>query len=120
MNEPARKQTSINETQSIVVPIRRNQRELGADSKPGYSWGAFFTGQVVGEQLKSMLDGLVLDAYLKDRFQGLGNTDNPFDAIYISELRPDPVAREEIDMITGYREISDLSGTIEFSDYWED
>ncbi len=120
MNQPARKQTSIDETRSVVVPIRRNQRELGSDSEPGYSWNAFLSGQFVEAHLKSILDGLVLDAYIKDRFQSLGNTDDPFDAIYISELRPDPVTSEEIEKITMHRDISDLSGTIEFADYWED
>lgn len=120
MSQSAQKLTSVDETRSVVVPIRKNQRELGSDSTPGYAWDAYFSREMVESHMKSILDGLVLDAFIKDRFQNLGNSDNPFDAIYISELRPDPVSSAEIEKITAHREISDLSGTIEFTDFWED
>lgn len=120
MSNPARKHTTTEETQSVVVPIHRDQRNLGFDSKPPYSWNAFFSGQALESHLKSILDGLVLDAYIKDRFQTFGNADDPFDAIYISELRPDQVTRQEIEQLEQYQEIVDISDTIGFSDYWED
>ena len=70
--------------------------------------------------LKGIVEAAVLDAWVKTRLLDIERVDDPFDAIYISELRADPIVSADIKQIRMYADIIDLSNTISFDDEWED
>jgi hypothetical protein len=71
-------------------------------------------------RLKGLMEAAVLDAWMKTRLLDMELVDDPFDAIYISELRADPIAPADIKRIQSYSDVVDLSNTISFEDEWED
>lgn len=70
--------------------------------------------------LKGIVEAAVFEACLKIRLLDIEPHDDPFDAIYISELRADPIVSADINQIRKYANIIDLSNTISFEDEWED
>ena len=62
----------------------------------------------------------MLNAWMNTRLLDIERFDDPFDAIYISELRADPIVSADIEQILMYADIIDLSNTINFEDEWED
>lgn len=72
------------------------------------------------QKLKNIIEAAVFDAWIRTRYQDVGQIDDPFDAIYISELKPDRISQMDVANIVEYSEIIDLSDTIHFSDEWED
>ena len=54
------------------------------------------------------------------RWGHVDRPDDPFDALYISELRPDEVEKADIMAFLEHSDIVDLSDTISFVDEWED
>jgi hypothetical protein len=71
-------------------------------------------------RLKGIMEAAVLDAWMKTRLLDMERVDDPFDAIYISELRADPIGPADIKRIQKYSNMIDLSDTISFEDEWED
>lgn len=71
------------------------------------------------ETVKSYVEGKIMDAFFQTR-GAVSSVDNPFDAIYISELRMDPINRADLQALQAARNIEDLSGTIHFADDWDD
>lgn len=71
-------------------------------------------------RLKGIMEAAVLDAWMKIRLLDVERVDDPFDAIYISELQADPIMSIDINQLQKYANIIDLSNTISFEDEWED
>ncbi len=57
---------------------------------------------------------------MRARWGHVDRPDDPFDAVYISELRPDEVEKADIMAFLQHSDIVDLSDTISFVDEWED
>jgi hypothetical protein len=74
----------------------------------------------VEKHLKGIVEGVVMDAWVKSKFEESNIYDDPFDAIYLSELKPDEVHKSDVDVITKCSNIVDLSDTIAFDDEWDD
>lgn len=72
------------------------------------------------QRLKNIMEAAVFDAWIRTRYQDVGQIDDPFDAIYISELKPDRISQMDVTNIVEHSQIIDLSDTIHFSDEWED
>ena len=75
---------------------------------------------MVETRLKSIVESAVLDAWMRARWGHVDRPDDPFDALYISELRPDEVEKADIMAFLEHSDIVDLSDTISFVDEWED
>jgi len=79
-----------------------------------------FANPEVEKHLKGIVEGAVMDAWVKARMSDLVRIDDPFDAIYISELQADNTDKYDTDRIMQYAKIVDLSSTISFDDEWEE
>jgi hypothetical protein len=71
-------------------------------------------------RLKGIMEAAVLNAWVKIRLLDMEPVDDPFDAIYMSELQADPIIPADISQIIKYADIIDLSNTISIEDDWED
>lgn len=121
MSAPLKK-TSQGETETLadVIPIRsRTTAESEASSSYNFI-DTLLNNPQFEEKLKSFFENRILSVYLNQKMELSNNTDNPFDAIYISELRPDPVLRRDIEAIVAMSTIEDKSSTIVFDDGWDD
>lgn len=74
----------------------------------------------VEKHLKGIVEGAIMDVWVKARLSDLVRIDDPFDAIYISELQADNTDKYDTDRIMQYAKIIDLSSTISFDDEWEE
>ncbi len=72
------------------------------------------------DQLKELIESYVAEAYLNTFLEGRIAEDNPFDAVYISELTPDVLDYRDLQLLQRFATIKDLSDTLVFSDDWED
>lgn len=79
-----------------------------------------FTNPAIETHLKGIVEGAVMDVWVKSHLTYFGISDDPFDAIYISELKADNINNSDIEKIAQYSNIIDLSNTISFDDEWED
>ena len=93
-------------------------------STSGTSFESFlvdaFENPEVEKHLKGIVEGAIMDAWVKARLSDLVRIDDPFDAIYISELQADNTDKYDTDRIMQYAKIIDLSSTISFDDEWEE
>jgi len=71
-------------------------------------------------RLKEIMEAAVFNVWAHTRLLDIERADGPFDPIYISELRADPIVSADIKQIQMYADIIDLSDTINFEDEWED
>jgi hypothetical protein len=67
-----------------------------------------------------MIEASVADILLLNIGGTTEQIDNPFDAIYLSSLRPDLLNAIDTDQIVTGLSIQDLSESIHFVDEWED
>lgn len=71
--------------------------------------------------LKALIESAILNAYVRAQLSTpAAALDNPFDPIYFSELKPDPIALKDRRMIVDHREIVDLSASVSFADGWDE
>lgn len=71
-------------------------------------------------RLKGIMEAAVLDAWMKTRLLDMERVDDPFDAIYISELRADQILLADVERIQRHSDIIDLSNSFSINDEWED
>ena len=74
----------------------------------------------VETHLKGIVEGAITNAWVKTHYMDVGTLNDPFDAIYISELKADSVNQQDLGRIFNYSKIIDLSDTLSFDDEWED
>jgi hypothetical protein len=119
MTSANRNQKTIKTGTGRVIPFR--QPDLAATSEEYFDTPTNpLSDPEVEERLKSIVEAAVIEGWMKTRLLDIEKIDDPFDAIYISELRPDRISNIEIGRITKYSNIEDLSDTISFDDEWED
>lgn len=71
------------------------------------------------DEIKSLFDVKIAKAIASSLQQGI-LVDNPFDAVYLSELQPDKLHSAIITRIDALTHIKDLSSTIHFNDGLDD
>ena len=80
---------------------------------------AFFNPDVEAH-LKGIIEGAIMNAWVKKHLTDFGRLEDPFDAIYISELKADSIHKQDLERILQYSKIVDLSESLSFDDEWED
>lgn len=70
--------------------------------------------------LKQTIETAVFKAWMMTQFGEIEQQDNPFDAIYFSELKADEINSQVAESISRHYNIVDLSDTLSFSDGWDD
>ena len=73
-----------------------------------------------GERLRSEVEDAISEVYLWTLLSQPTRTDDPFDAIYLSELLPDQISAGDVQLIQAYANVEDLSDELEFDDGWDD
>lgn len=120
MSELAIKTSSIKDTSSTS-----NLVQFPSKSSTVYGEYDAIINYIIGNpQFKDQIDGLVEASVVKKLATNTLNRsvdDNPFDSIYLSELMPDVLNKENIEKIKMLgNKIVDLSDQIEFNDGWDD
>ncbi|MCB0404714.1 MAG: hypothetical protein KDD51_07990 [Bdellovibrionales bacterium] len=119
MTKPMRKD-SINET-GTVLHFRRSSGN--SSSQPFVSSNslndAFERGVTAKEEMRGTFIGEIIDRFVQ-YLGSLPSNSDPFDAIYLSALRPDTLSREDVDTVKQHSGIVDLSDTITFDDGFDD
>lgn len=116
MAQAARKDTS----NSATVSQRSNLRLVPTGSQGTYPPFPQELPTNDPKAMKGILEDFIQGEYLKSILQTRSAVDDPFDAIYISRLTPDPVDRSAIARLQRFAKIVDLSDTLEFADDFED
>ena len=68
--------------------------------------------------MKTIIESIVAYEIIKQKASNFF-IDDPFDAIYISDLKPDFIPTDNITEFNKYKGIKDLSDNISFNDEWE-
>ncbi len=103
-----------------VIPLRPNNTSSTSETGVESLLSDALINSETETRLKESIEAAVLDACIKIRLHNIERFDDPFDAIYISELRADPLLSYDIKQIRKYIDIIDLSNTIVIEDGWED
>jgi hypothetical protein len=103
-----------------VTPLNRNTPSSTSETSGESLLSSALTNSDTEDRLKKIVEAAVFDVWAKTRLLDIKRFDDPFDAIYISELRADPIVSADIERISTYANIIDLSDTINFEDDWED
>ena len=103
-----------------VIPFRQSQTSSKTETGMESLLFDALANPEIEAHLKGIMEAAVLEACLKIKVLDIERHDNPFDAIYISELRADPIVSADINQLSKFAEIVDLSDTISFEDEWED
>lgn len=112
-----------NDSESIynnVIPFPQGNTLSTSETSIESLLSEAITNPETEARLKGIMEAAVLNAWIKIRLLDVERVDDPFDAIYISELRADPIVSDDIMQIRRYADIIDLSNTISFEDEWED
>jgi hypothetical protein len=97
----------------VIVPIRGSNPSSTTD-RPWLDTRKLVAG-MSEDELKQVIDSQVA-ASLASYLQQPARVSNPFDAIYLSDLRPDTLPRGAVSRLIAHRRIVDLSENIIFSD----
>ena len=103
-------------TTTNVVPFRKvieTASDIGAFDESTYAI-------IDANELKTLIESITLNVLIQKRFEETLGVDDPFDAIYLSELRPDDIGQNDIRKIVSYSRIKDISDSIKFDDEWGD
>ena len=119
MNNYVKKENSASKTDN-VIPFPNMSTASSSSTNLDSILTDVFTNPEMETHLKSIVEGAVMDAWLKTRFLDFSITDDPFDAIYMSELQSDHISQADTVRILKYSNVIDLSDTISFEDDWED
>jgi hypothetical protein len=103
-----------------ILPFRRNIDASSSDFNYDDLLDQIFGKEDNIREFKSIIESAVLDAHMKNNLYDLKRVDDPFDAIYFSELMPDRLKLADINKISTYSGIVDLSDSISFDDGWDD
>lgn len=70
--------------------------------------------------IRSIIESRVIQNYLELKSRQGTMSESPFGSIYISELSPDQICPTVMSQLIAFKDIKDLSETIEFDDEWDD
>jgi hypothetical protein len=82
-------------------------------------WKEFLEDETVQDRLKHLVENAVMDAWVRTHVGNVTAPDDPFDAVYISSLSPDPIAQSDIATMRRLSNMVDLSEHLAFDDDWE-
>lgn len=118
MSDYARKYDDSKSSLNNVIPLRQNTPSSTSET----SGESLLSSALANpeDRLKEIMEAAVLNAWAKSRLLDIERFDDPFDAIYISELRANPIESADIEQLSRYANIIDLSDTISFKDELED
>lgn len=105
---------------SNVIPFRRQSEPVSLGSSPFDIFDSIFNDPEFDTKWKTYVESKILGVYLSQSLEALEQNDSPFDAIYISELKPDSLAQVRFDAILATKAIVDKSHQISFDDGWDD
>lgn len=120
MNEFLAEKLDCTSGRSKVIPFRNYGKETRSEATLESMFLDFLKMPEFEEHLKGMMEAAVINAWIKVRLFDIQSQDDPFDAIYFSELTPDRVTKRAISRFQKYSQIRDLSDTISFVDEWDD
>jgi hypothetical protein len=102
-----------------VIPFRRHQPVQFASEPPALGVAAALAD--IESRMKSAIESIVADAYITDQLRLRSEqVENPFDAVYLSRLTPDPIGPQDIQHLMAYAHVEDLSDSIGFNDGLDD
>ena len=119
MSDPA-EDYGIRSRTSNVIPFPLSDATTSSETKLETLMLDVFNNPQIEDHLKSIMEAAVLNAWVKTRLSNSELRDDPFDAIYISELRADKINPHDIDQIFLHSDINDLSDKIQFDDGLDD
>ena len=79
-----------------------------------------FAAPEFNDYIKSLVEGNVARLIANAMMLKNSATDNPFDSIYLYDLKPDTIDRSHIEKLKKYSGIKDLSEGISFVNEWDD
>lgn len=103
-----------------VIPLHHSWSPEAETGGGGFS--PALSEELLGElrDWKERMESLVSDIYYRTVFGQPAVADNPFDAVYISRLTPDPISPGDLERIRRHAHVEDLSDRLSFADEWED
>ncbi len=110
--------TTSESTSTGHIPFAR------AEGTSDTLWSSFlsdFVGQkdVQGE-IKRLVEARIADVVARARTVEVFSRDNPFDAVYLSELAADALLPQYASKLNKYAAMEDLSDQLQIKDQWED
>jgi len=120
MSDPAEDFHDTRSRSSNVIAFPLHDTTSSSDAKLEALMLDVLADPQVENRLKGIVESAILDAWVKTRLFSDEPRDDPFDAIYVSELKSDKIKASDISRILLYRNISDLSGKIKFDDGWDE
>lgn len=116
-----------------LVPDTANSSESSSTSSPQVArgesgsdalWSAFLS-DLVGQkdfqgEIKHLVESRIADVVARATTGEVLSSDNPFDAIYLSELAADVLSAQHISRINKHSAIKDLSEQLKIDDQWDD
>jgi hypothetical protein len=120
MSDYARKYDDSKTSANNVIPLRQNTPSSTSETSGESLLSSVLANPDTEDRLKEIVEAAVLNVWAKTKLLDIERFDDPFDAIYISELRADPIVSADIEQLSRYANIIDLSETISFEDEWED
>lgn len=106
-------------TTNPVAPM--NLHKVTRQDASSTSIDSLFDSKYFDDKLKDRIEAVALDLFLRqslDVTSPLG--DDPFDAIYLSDLTPDPVQGAARNQLRELADIEDVSSEIDFHDDLDD
>jgi len=100
----------------------RNQRDSYSTSLPSED----ILNQIIGNPefenyLKEIVEGIIYSQWASDIASNLTNTDDPFDSIYLADLKPDSINDYNISLLNYIsNQIEDKSDELIINDGWDD
>jgi hypothetical protein len=116
----ARKHDDSKSIPNNIIPFPQPNNSSTSEPGVGSLLSHALRNPEVEGRLKEIMEAAVFNAWANTRLLDIERADGPFDPIYISELRADPIVSDDIKQIQMYADIIDLSNTINFEDGWED
>ena len=108
------------ENSGRLLPFRKPSAGVNTGDEP-IAWAKLLASPDASSHLKGMIEAAVLNAYVRTQLSMPAPLkDNPFDAVYIAELRPDRITASDRAAFSRQQSIADVSDTIRFADGWDD
>jgi len=108
------------EGQVILFPFPSTNTNTPSSGFLGTLIANALSNPEVEKNLKSIIEAAIVDASIRAVMSNIARQDNPFDAIYISELKTDSITKKAIHTINNLNDIEDLSNHISFNDGWDE
>ena len=121
MNDRATILTESSQHLATIIPFPNSTRSDSSDDcAPSIDVGNLLADPQFSTRIKEWIDASVARIYLREQFRKQVRHDDPFDAIYISDLKQDAIPDQTFLCLFQDSRIVDLSDTIVIRDGWDD